>query len=297
MSSGTTVAAVQLPAASGDPATDVAAAEAGVRAAIDAGAHLVVLPELAASPYLPAMPPERWARSWAEPVPGPLTRRLGDLARAGSAYVAVPLAQEDRGVVRNAVVLLGPDGSVLEQRDVAGGRHPVAHKLHLPWSERPGDRFDERAHFAPGNHLGTWRTGVGRVGALICFDRRFPETWRALRAQGVEVVVVPVAGSGGDTSDFFLAELRTHARENGVVVVAANKVGEEVAPDGSVTRHHGDSAVIDPYGGVLAHRPAADGPGVVLAAVPGGIVARARSEFPYFEQRRTDLFGGDAGAS
>jgi len=46
---------------------------------------------------------------------------------------------------------------------------------------------------------------------------------RELRALGAQLVAVPVAGEGGDSVDFFLGELRTHARENGVAVVAAQQ--------------------------------------------------------------------------
>ena len=284
------LAAVQLPAADSSAVTNRTVALEAVEAAAADGADVIVLPELALLPYVPADDRERGLH-WAEPVPGPSTTSFAAIARRHRTHVVLPLYQrEEDGTRRNAAVMLGPDGALVVHRDPGGGAHRAAHKIHLPFSSRPGECFDEREHFRAGDHVGTWNTALGGVGALICYDRRFPEMWRALRGLGAWLCVVPVAGGGGDSSDFFLAELRTHARENGVVVVAANKVGLEVASNGARTSHHGDSVIIDALGDVLAHRPHADGPGVVTADVPCGLVARARASFPYYEHRRLDLW-------
>ena len=68
--------------------------------------------------------------------------------------------------------------------------------------------------------------------------------WRALRAKNAELVIVPVAGSGGDDMDFFIGEMRTHARENGLAVVCANKVGDEHV-GGGVVDNYGYSTIIE----------------------------------------------------
>jgi len=101
-------------------------------------------------------------------------------------------------------------------------------------------------------------------------------------------VFVAVAGEGGDPVDFFTCELRTHARENGVVVVAANKTGTESAT-GRTVRNFGASCVITAAGDVAAQRADDDGPGVVLADIDLADVADVRMRFPYFEDRRHDV--------
>jgi predicted amidohydrolase len=282
------VAALQLPASTESLDGNLEMIERGCDEAIDQGAELLVLPELAAIPYIPAGPVEV-GRRWFAPIDGPTVRRVGAIARRARVTIILPLAlREDDGTSRNAAVVIGPDGRPLDQRDARGGTRRAAHKLHLPFSRRVGDPFDEREHFTAGEHVGVWDTDLGCVAAVICFDRRFPEVWRAHRAAGAWLCAVPVAGSGGDRSDFFIAELRTHAREHGVVAIAANKVGVERLGTGR-TEHHGDSLIVDAAGDVLAHRPGDDGPGVVVATIDPAAVRMMRRDFPYFDQRRTDL--------
>jgi N-carbamoylputrescine amidase len=167
---------------------------------------------------------------------------------------------------------------------------PVARKLHLPVGDDPPPGYDEAAHFTPGDALHVVRVGLWRVGVLVCYDRRFPECWRALRVAGADLVIVPVAGSGGDDMDFFIGELRTHARENGLAVVCANKVGDEFLDDVRID-NYGESCVIAADGAVLAHRPGNEGPGIVSATLKHADIASTRDKLSYFLHRRVDLYG------
>lgn len=74
----------------------------------------------------------------------------------------------------------------------------VARKVHLPAADDPVDGYDEADHFVPGDWIGVHDTGVGTLGVLVCYDRRFPEAWRTMRALGADVVAVCVAGPGGN---------------------------------------------------------------------------------------------------
>ncbi len=286
------VAAVQLPACSIDLERNAREAEDAVRAAASEGAALVVLPELTTLPYFCALDPEPY-RDWAEPSDGPLMRRFGALAEQLGVSVLLGFFEIDRahGTYHNAAVLLGPTGELVPAVDGRGAAHDTDRKLHLPVGDEPPPGFDEPAHFAPGTALGVRDAAGARIGCLICYDRRFPECWRELRAQAAQLVAVPVAGTGGDPPGFFLAELRTHARENGLVVVCANKVGIE-SVGGMSTESLGSSCIIGADGEILGHRPADAGPGLVLADIDLEAVAEVRARLRYFEHRRTDIFGG-----
>ena len=180
-------------------------------------------------------------------------------------------------------------GSLTPAIDRSGDERVVARKLHLPVADSPAPGFDEAAHFTPGDRLGVHALDGYHLGVLVCYDRRFPEPWRELRALGVDLVAVPVAGSGGDTADFFHAELRTHARENGVFAVAANKVGVEWV-GGHAVDNFGESCVVGPDGELIARRPRDAGPGLLLAELDLGSLSDTRRSLRYFEHRRTDLF-------
>lgn len=286
------VAAAQLPACTEDLQANADRAEAAVRAAAQAGAALVVLPELTTVPYFCFDDPLPF-RSWAETVDGALVRRFAALAAELGVTVVLGLFEldEERGSCHNALVVLGPDGTVIPAVDRLQIEHPATRKLHLPADRVSPEGFDERGHFEPGDALGVHRPEALRLGCLVCYDRRFPECWRELRGLGADIVAVAVAGSGGDGPDFMVAELRAHARENGVVAICANKIGTECA-GGHPTQSHGSSCIVGADGDVLAHRPGSEGSGLVLADIDLAAIAGVRARWPYFEHRRTDLFGG-----
>ncbi|HDR8993022.1 MAG: carbon-nitrogen hydrolase family protein [Burkholderia contaminans] len=278
------VAAIQLPPCGADPAANEAVAFDAVRHAAEVGARLVALPELATVPYFAGSPAGRY-RAWAQPAHGAFATRCAALAKACGVVLFMPFYEIDpaSGHYHNAVMGFDAQGKPLRTG-------PVARKLHLPVGDDPLPGFDETAHFAPGTGLHVVEAAGWRIGVLVCYDRRFPECWRALRAAGAELVIVPVAGSGGDDMDFFIGELRTHARENGLAVVCANKAGDEFL-DGARIDNFGESCVIAADGAVLARRSGALGPGTVQATLDQAQVARTRARLRYYTHRRTDLYG------
>jgi N-carbamoylputrescine amidase len=286
------VAAAQLPGSTGEAGFDIATAADAVRSAAASGAELVLLPELATLPYFGGSPAGAF-RDRAEPVPGPLTDQFGALAAELGIVVVLPLFEHDvgAGTWHNSVVVLDAAGTVVPAVDRHGTSRPTARKLHLPVGDTPAPGFDETAHFAPGDGLGVHDLGGLRVGVLVCYDRRFPECWRELRSLGVDVALVPVAGSGGDDEEFVVGEIRTHARENGVAAIVASKVGPEHV-DGHTVDNVGESFVVAADGTVLARRTRADGPGTVLGNLDPAQVRATRRELRYYAHRRTDLFGG-----
>ena len=277
------LAALQLRGCTDDLQVNQDRAADFVRAAAVAGASIVALPELATVPYFCGGRPDDY-RAWAEPADGPLARRFAAMAREHAVTVFLPFYERDRATGRyhNAVLGFGPDGRPLREG-------PVARKLHLPVGDDPPPGFDEPAHFTAGDALHVVEVQGLRIGILVCYDRRFPEAWRALRLKGAELVIVPVAGSGGDDMDFFIGEMRTHARENGLAVLCANKIGDEFVA-GGVVDNYGFSAIIDAAGTILALRPGEDGPGLALAQIDVAAIAATRQKLRYFEHRRTDLF-------
>lgn len=279
-------AAIQSPPCTTDLARNEALAFDAVRRAAADGAQLIALPELATVPYFAGAPGGRY-RAWAQPARGVFADRWAALARECAAALFVPFYEFDprSGSHHNAVLGFDASGAPLRAAGDA-----VARKLHLPRGDDPPPGFDEPAHFTPGEALHVVRIGAWRVGVLVCYDRRFPECWRALRAAGADLVIVPVAGSGGDDMDFFIGELRTHARENGLAVLCANKCGDEWL-DGARIDNFGESCALDADGAVLARRPAAAGAGSVAAAFDRAHIARIRAQLPYYTHRRTDLYG------
>jgi predicted amidohydrolase len=225
---------------------------------------------------------------------GELIAAFSRLCREHAIVLLLPFYEREMagGCFHNSLVVIGRDGACL----AAHGRHGSTsgvRKLHLPvGDDRPGG-FDESRHFTPGNDLGVFAAGDLRLGCLICYDRRFPECWRELRALGAQLVAVPVAGEGGDSVDFFLAELRTHARENGVAVIAANKIGREYVGT-NIVENYGESCIVSAAGDIVARRTGAEGPGIVMAEIDIDEIMETRRRLRYFDERRLDLFPSPA---
>ena len=191
-------------------------------------ADLLVLPELFNTGYQFQSVDE--ARSLAESIPDGITTRflIDWAAEAGMAIVA-GLAEREGEALYNSAVIVGPEGVIGKFR-----------KAHI---------FDsEQNFFQPGNLPFTvFDAGCAKVGIMICFDWRFPETARTLALEGAEIIAHP--------SNLVLPHcpqaMITRCLENRVYAVTADRVGvEQRLPDETLT-FIGQSQVVDPDGNVL----------------------------------------------
>lgn len=258
-------AALPIGPAGRDPAPLWREAEAGIAAAARAGAGLVVLPELFALPYVAAEAPGDWA-ALAEGVDGPTVTALRAAARTSGTAVLFGMAlTNDSGRPFNAALLARPDGRV----------EVLAHKIHLP-PAGDGDAYGEADYFTPGAPvIRSVEIGSVRVAALICYDRRFPECWRAAAQAGAEVVAVLVGGPApSDPEGLYAAELQASARANAVYALAATRYGTETVT-GRAVRHDGDSLAFGPDGALLARAARADRRPLLVAIDPERL-AKAR---------------------
>lgn len=210
-------------------------------------ADLVVLPELATTGYNFTSPAE--AAALAEPVPGgPTIRRLEAIARREGAHIVAGMAERAAAgaspVVYNSAALITP-----------GGFGGLYRKVHL-YSR-------ETTLFAPGD-LGfpvftLDAPGRPRVGIMVCFDWRFPESARTLALAGADILAHPT----NLVEAWCQAAMVTRCIENRVFAVTANRTGREERGGVSIA-FTGRSQVLDPGGRVLA---AADAEEEKLAVV------------------------------
>lgn len=177
--------------------------------------------------------------------------------------------------------------------DEAGHEVGRYRKTHIPAyfpTEGPGGTGSfEKFYFAPGGKLETYAVAGTRIGVQICNDRLYPEASRALALQGAELMVMPIAFSTyadpAQRTSIWEVPLRARAYENGVYVLACNRVGTEGA------RHHlGRSMVVDPHGMITAEA-GTDMPQLLTVQVDLDAVTTARKKFPWWRDRRPDLYG------
>ena len=259
-------------------------AERLVREAAARGAHVVLLQELFATPYFPITQATRHFALAAPAAGHPVIARFGRLA--GELGVVIPVSFFERAgqASFNSVAVIDADGAVLG----------VYRKSHIPDS----GGYQEKYYFSPGDTgFRVWDTAAGRIGVGICWDQWFPESARAMALLGAEVLLYPTAiGSdppapGGDSKEAWQTVQRGHAVANAMPVVAANRVGREVAEGGGPgIRFYGSSFIASETGALLVEA-SRDREEVVTATVDLDAVRVHREDWTYFRDRRPELYG------
>lgn len=156
-------------------------------------------------------------------------------------------------------------------------------KIHLFDVDLPGreERYRESATIAPGSTPVVASTPLGHIGLSVCYDVRFPELYRALQAQGAEVLTVPAAFTAPTGRAHWEVLLRARAVENLCYVLAPAQSG--MHDSGRET--YGDSMIVDPWGQILA-RVSQAGPGIAVAEIDRTLQADLRTRFPALSHRR-----------
>lgn len=220
-------AAVQMEPKLLEPETNLEKISLLIHEAATRGAEVAVFPECAITGY--ALSAEE-AALVAGPVPGPRTQRLAEACQqAGLTAVLVgtiEVDEEDR--LFNTAFLVGPAGPIARYR-----------KTHLPFLGV--DRYLAAGDVLPD----PFDTPAGRLGALICYDIRFPEPARSQALAGAQVILISTAWPRA-ASLYPEFVIQTRAAENGVYIVAANRIGEERG-----TQYLGRSLIVGPDGEML----------------------------------------------
>ncbi len=229
------IALAQL-AAGPDRAINLARALDTMTAARQAGADLIAFPEVILDRFFPQVPGDREALKLAEPIPGPTSDAIAARARELGLVTVFNLYElDDQGRRFDSSPVYDADGTLLG----------VTRMVHITDYEG----FHEQDYYHPGDRgIPVYETRVGRVGVAICYDRHYPEVMRALGVAGVELVVIPQAGTLGEWPEgLYEAEIRVAAFQNGYFAALANRVGLE-----GRLHFSGESFVVDPEGRVLA---------------------------------------------
>jgi len=192
------------------------------------GTNLVVLPELCSTGY--AFLNRKEAKGFSETIPGGITtktllRSAGELQM----YIVAGVNERDGSRLYNSAVVVGPEGYIGKYR-----------KMHL---------FNkEKLIYDPGD-LGfpVFDAGGIPLGVLICFDWAFPEVWRMLALEGVEVIAHP---SNLILKNLAHRVLPIHSLINRVFIISANRIGEERG-----LKFIGSSMITNPKGRVLRRAP------------------------------------------
>ncbi|MDP4695231.1 MAG: N-carbamoyl-D-amino-acid hydrolase [Ilumatobacteraceae bacterium] len=257
-------------------------------------AELVVFPELALTTFFP-----RWfvnditeANHWYETeMPSAITRPLFDEAKKLGVGFCLGYAELTKAGERfNTQILIERDGRVVAKyRKV----HIPGHEHHEP--DRPFQHA-ERYYFTPSNEgFGVWPAFNGRMGMMICNDRRWPESYRVMGLQGVEMILCGyntplhyVPDPSQDVLQGFHNALvmQSGAYQNGTFVVGVAKGGVEEGVDSLA-----DSSIIAPSGEILA-KTATNGDEIITAVCDLDWCNNYKKTlFDFNKYRRPEVYG------
>lgn len=195
-------------------------------------------------------------------------QRLSEFARKRAMAVAGSLPEQEGGQIFNTLYFIDRDGEVRVRY----------RKLHLfPLT-------GEDLYYTRGDEMVTADTSLGRVGAMICYDLRFPELARRLFLDGARLFVVSAQWPLTRVAHWQTL-IQARAIENQSWFICCNRTGTDI--NGLV--FPGSSMIVDPNGSVLALGD--DKSGIIMADVDMDLVDRVRRTIPVGQDRRGDVYG------
>jgi N-carbamoylputrescine amidase len=246
------------------------------REAASSGAQVLCFQELFYGPYFCQVQDSQFF-SYTEGIPdGETTRLMCELAAETGMVLVVPMYEEEQpGVYYNTAAVIDADGRYL-------GKY---RKHHLPQLHG----FWEKFYFREGN-LGfpVFATAVGRIGVYICYDRHFPEGWRALGLGGAQIVFNPSATSRSLSSHLWQLEQTASAVANGYFVGAVNRIGVEPLGDDDF---YGTSYFCDPRGVIIGGTASEHDEEVVVRDLDLDLITEVRETWAFYRDRRPDAYG------
>ena len=245
------------------------------------GVQVLCFQEVFTQPYFCPSQDRKWYAA-AEKIPdGPTTQLMQDYAKKYSMVMVVPIYEEHMpGVYYNTAAVIDADGSFL-------GKY---RKTHIPQVD-PG--FYEKFFFKPGD-LGypVFETAYLKLGVYICYDRHFPEGWRALALNGAEYIVNPSATVAGLSKYLWELEQPASAAANGVFIGAINRVGSEEpwASSHDMGEFYGSSYIVNPRGTIEAQASYGDDE-LLVHEIDLDMVREVRNTWQFFRDRRPETYG------
>ena len=260
----------------GDKESMIEKHEKYVAEAAAQGARVMCFQELFYGPYFCQVQDTEYY-SYAEAIPdGPITKRFQEIAAEHGMVIVLPMYEEEQpGILYNTAAVIDADGSYL-------GKY---RKTHIPQVKG----FWEKFYFRPGN-MGypVFDTAVGKVGVYICYDRHFPEGWRALGLNGAQMVFNPSATSRGLSAYLWQLEQTASAAANMYFVGAINRVGIEDLGDNDF---YGTSYFANPRGQFIDGTASDQEAELVIRDLDLDMVDEVRSQWAFYRDRRPDMYG------
>ena len=239
------------------------------------GVQVLCFQEVFTQPYFCPSQDKKWYAA-AEQIPdGYTTKLMQEYAKKYNMVIVVPIYEEDiTGVYYNTAAVIDADGKYL-------GKY---RKTHIP--QVAG--FWEKFFFKPGfSNWPVFDTAYLKLGVYICYDRHFPEGWRALALNGAEYIVNPSATVAGLSQYLWKLEQPASAVANGCYIGAINRPGTE-AP-WNIGKFYGSSYIVNPKGELIVEA-SEDKDELIISDMDMDMVREIRNQWQFFRDRRPDTY-------
>ncbi len=248
----------------------------------DAAAHgvqVLCFQEVFTQPYFCPGQERKWYAA-AEQIPDGYTIKLiQEYAKKYNMVIVAPIYEETLpGVYFNTAAVIDADGKFL-------GRYRKTHIAHVD----PG--FYEKFFFKPGDSgYPVFDTAYVKLGVYICYDRHFPEGWRALALNGAEYIVNPSATVAGLSKYLWELEQPASAAANGVFIGAINRIGKEEPWADEMGEFYGSSYIVNPRGQIEA-QASYDQDELLVHEIDLDMIREVRNTWQFFRDRRPETYG------
>jgi len=266
----TTVSCIQM-ASGPNIGPNLLEAERLIGMAVDKGASLIVLPENFAIMGKEEADKVAVRETDGE---GPVQDFLSQQASKQGVWLVggtVPMVAGDDNKIRAASLLYNDQGQQV-------ARYDKIHLFDVSVVEN-GERYTESDTIEAGDQAVVVDTPFGKLGLSVCYDLRFPELFRTMLDQGMELLALPSAFTAITGRAHWEPLVRARAIENLCYVLAAGQGGYHV--NGRET--YGHSMIVDPWGQVM--NELANGSGLVCADIDMDRLRNIRRTFPCLEHR------------
>lgn len=241
-----------------------------IKQAADAGAQLVILPEMFAIMGRKAGDKVAAQEPYGR---GPIQDFLAAQARQYNIWViagTIPISTVNPDKVRLACLVYDQNGRVTARYD----------KIHMFDVDLGSEAHKESASAEPGTDIVVVDTPAGKVGLTVCYDIRFPGLFNELYRRGAEIISLPAAFTVPTGEAHWEVLTRARAIEGFGYLIGACQTGTH----SSGRQTYGHSVIVDPWGAVLACLPKAEG--ILTADIDLGKVSAARNKIPVLQHQR-----------
>lgn len=268
------VAAVQM-ISTDNVDTNLVSAANLIQLAVDDSAEFIVLPENFPLMGLQEQDKIGIKEPWGQ---GPIQTFLREQARQHQIWLmggTISLQANVPDKIRAACLLFNPQGKCV-------ARYDKIHLFDVAVDSNREETYTESSTIEAGDKITVASTPFGNIGMSVCYDLRFPELYRNMHQQGVNIITVPSAFTATTGKAHWLSLLRSRAIENLSFVIAPNQGGQHI----NQRETWGHSMVINPWGDILAIIES--GEGIACADIDLKQLETLRHNFPVLEHRKLD---------